>query len=354
MTLLARLNPLIAPVLCRVQRGRGPEAQVIQPAETEAVRPPAMLPGMLDRVTGTDEHSVLAFHLEAVTQTQVTHAPVLRWTYRNALVRRSGFATAWHQERYGKSRNLAELAGPIAQVATLRYCYNYVIWRYFGHWLSDAIPSSLIDSAQGELWMPPQAGSTHAADYLRALDLSVVAAPVVQADELIVYQDFGQGSHQRARNRIIRDRLHARFGGSEANHCLYIRRGTTGAPRSIVNETALLDELHRRNWQIVDVATASTAQLQRAVCRARVVVSMEGSHINHAHTVLRTGAVLVVLTPQDRFGSNQLGFSRAGGVTPGIVVLSGSQAQGYVVNVDEVLRTVDLAEGSASGFSKVQ
>ena len=123
----------------------------MQGEETEAVQPPVLLPDMLARVTGTDEHSMLVEHLTAGRKTLVSHAPVLRFTYRNALVWRSGFATWRHSERYDRSRRLAELTGPIVEVPTLRYCHNYVTWRYFGHWLTDAIPSALIDRNRGAL-----------------------------------------------------------------------------------------------------------------------------------------------------------------------------------------------------------
>lgn len=99
---------------------------------------------MLDRVTGTDELSVLADHLAAARETVVTHAPVLRRTYRHALVRRAGFATWRYHERYLRAMCLAELTGPVQRMPELRHCHNYLIWRHFGHWLTDAIPSALI------------------------------------------------------------------------------------------------------------------------------------------------------------------------------------------------------------------
>lgn len=344
MALTVRLNPLRAPVIRRVFGARMPEAYILQPQETEAVRPPAILPGMLDRVIGTDEHSVLADHLITARETIVTHAPVLRRTYRNALVRRSGFATWGYNESYDRHIRAGKSAGPILHVPEMRYCHNYVIWRYFGHWLTDAIPSALIDPGQGELWMPPHADWCHAKKYSDTLDLTIVEAPLVHADQLIVYQDFGQGSHKQARYAAIRSQLHEQFGSGEFSECVYIKRGTDGAQRFIVNERALIDELVARNWVILDVSTTTVEELQRVLCRARVVVSIDGSHLDHAHLSLQAGAVMVVLMPQDRFSTRQIGPIRAHRVSPGLVVLNGTQAQGYQADIEEILRTVDLAE----------
>lgn len=348
MTHTARLYPLLAPIVGRLIGVGEQEVDVLQPEEVEVVRPPACLAGMLDRVSGTDEHSVVTDHLTAACETKVTHAPVLRFTYRNALVRRSGFATWRKAERYGADRRLRELGSPLLGVPKVRYCHSYVSWRYFGHWLTDAALSAMIDQDRGALWMPPNPDWGHAADYLGALDLSVISAPLVYANRLTVYQDFGQGSHKQARYAVIRDRLHARFGDGDANDCVYLRRGRTGAPRWIANEQVLVDALVARNWRVLDIATTTMSELQRALCQARAVLSMDGSHIDHAHLSLRPGAVMVILMPHDRFSTRQLGPCRAHRVEPGLVVLTGTREQGYHADLDEVLRTVDLAE-NASG-----
>jgi capsular polysaccharide biosynthesis protein len=141
----------------------------------------------------------------------------------------------------------------------------------------------------------------------------------------------------------MRDRIQARFGGNGSGNCVYLRRGSTGAARAVANEAALLEHFLRRNWQVLDVATASVDDIQLAVCRADVVVGMEGSHLNHAQISLRRGASMVILVPQDRFNTSHIGRCRAHDVSPGMVVLTGSAKTGYHVDIEEVLRTIDLA-----------
>jgi hypothetical protein len=347
MEITHRLKPLMVPVTRRILSAAEPEIDILQPEEIETVRPPALLPGMLDRVTGTDEHSTLSYHLDVARATVVTHAPVLRHTYRNALVRRTGFATWRHSERYGDGLQLKELMGPILHVQDLRYCHNYVNWRYFGHWLTDGIPSALIDPDQGTLWMPPHPDWSDASDYLDVFGLTIPKAPVVHTDRLTLYQDFGQGSHKRQRYAQIRDVLHARFGEGDPEDFIYLKRGKTGVQREIANEAELVDQLTARNWQVIDIATTDVTELQRALCRARIVVSIDGSHIDHAHLSLRPGATMVVLMPQDRFSTRQVGLCRAHCVSIGMVVLAGGQAQGYTADLEEILRTIDLAEASS-------
>lgn len=344
MVLLPRIFPLVAPVLRRVLGSSSPEIEVLQPAETEAVTPPACLPGMLDRAIATVEGNDLSHYLDVATETSVTHAAALRKIYRNAIVRRKVFATWRSNERIGPDRGLAELLGPITEVQTLRYCYDDVTRLYFGHWLTDAVSSALIDPNRGVLWMPPIPGSTHAQDYLDALDLQLAEGPVLHAREMIAYQDYGQGSHKRKRYDTINQRLLARFGGNDPSTSVFIKRGSTGVARAITNEDALIEALVARNWTILDIATASVARMQRVLLTASVVVSIEGSQIDHAILAMPKGAAMVILVPQDRFLLRFVGLCRARGIRSGFVVIEGRLFDGYRADLDEILRTVDLAQ----------
>lgn len=346
MVFLSRLKPVSAPFLQRLIGPGDPETEVLQPAETVSVPLPAYLPGMLDRVTATDEHSSLDFHMQTALSTTATHAPVLRRVWRKALVRRRGFATWRKLERYSKALAAGELAGPIDRVAVLRYCHGWASWRFFGHWLTDSVSMALIEPDIGALWMPHAPDWSHARGYLDALSLPALPDRPVLADQLVTYQDFGQGSHKIARYNRIRDRLQARFGGGKAAP-VYLRRGRTGTPRVIANEDALVDALLARNWRVLDVAGTSVQTIQQALCPASVVVSIDGSHLDHAHLSLLPGSVLVLLVPQDRFTLHHIGLAHAHGLKPGFVVLNGSQESGYTADLDEILRTLDLADGLA-------
>lgn len=346
MTILARSFPLLAPALRRIIGPDTPEIDILQPAESEAVTPPAYLPGTLERAVGTVEGNDLSYYLQVATETVVTHAPVLREMRRNAIVRRRGYATPRSHERLGPGFGLSELLAPVTEVGTLRYCYSHVIWQYFGHWLTDGIPSALIDPGLGPLFMPPIPGSAHARDYLDATGLQLIEAPLIHARELVSYQDYGQGSHKRARYQELNRRLLARFGNDDPAACVFIKRGRTGVPRFIANEDALVETLLARNWTVLDIAKASVTEMQRVLTRATVVVSIEGSQLDHAILSMPEGAAMVILEPQDRFLLRFVGLCRARRIKPGFLIVKGSLATGYTVDFEELFRTIDLTVAS--------
>lgn len=341
-----RLKPLSAPFLQRLIGPDHPETDVLQPAETVSVPKTAFIPGMLDRVTAADEYSTLDFHLHTALSTVARHEPVLRRVWRNALVRRRGYATWRRRERYERRVALGELVEPVERLPLVRYCHSWASWRYFGHWLIDSLPTAMIEPDLGALWMPYASGWAHPPQYLDALALPAVPDHTILAQELVTYQDFSQGSHKIARYNRIRDQLQARFGGGPSA-AVYLRRAKTGARRAIANEDALVAALQAQGWLIVDTATASVDALQRALCAASIVVSIDGSHLEHAQLSVLPGRTLVLLVPHDRFTLQHVALAHAHGVKPGFVVLNGSQEAGYIADLDEILRTVDLAAATA-------
>lgn len=348
MAYTARSYPFIAAALKRVLGAApAPEAEVLQPEETEGVTPPAMLPGQADRIIGTDEHSVLSFHLTAMSQDRVVHAPVLRWHYRNALVTREGFATPRHKQSFARP-SAAVLHAPIRHVATVRFCHSSVARRYFGHWLMDSVPSTLIDPTDGEAWFPASKDWLHAPHYVTELRLATLDSELVHADTLIAYQDYSQGSHKRARYAALRARMAGRNDCATGPDCVYIVRGSKGAARLVANEDALSEDLARRGWAILDVSTASVSEICKTLSNAKVVVGIEGSHLVHLYLLLKAGTTMIVLMPQDRFGTNQLGRARAIGLSVGFVVMLKNPQGHYVADVSEILATVDLAAPRAS------
>lgn len=347
MPAFSRLKPIAAPMLKRLLSPQEPDIEVVHPAETQSVQHPRYLQGMLDRVTSTPIPSQLEHHLEVVTAQSYNHAAVLRKTLRNVLVYPAGYA-AWRKDAfYSPKRDLSGLKNPIVHVPKLRFCMNSVVWRYFGHWMSDAVPSSLIDPDEGALWIRPDPSWQHAQEYLDIFEISPLEAPLVHAKELVFYQDFGQGSHKRARYAELQNRVRKSLGNPDLSDYVYLRRGATGSRRVIANEDALVEKLTAMGWKIFDIGSASAKEMQQTICKAKVVLGIEGSHINHAQYGLAAKTALVILIPNDRFVTLHLARASAKNIASGFVVLEGTNEAGYLVNVDEVLRTVDLTLSSS-------
>ena len=339
------LYPTVAPVVSRVwPLVREGDVEVLQPEEIEAVVPPAILSGGLDRVSGAGAYSVLAEHMATAVADRVTHAAVLRKRTENALVYQKGYSTLYAKTKFAPRSLLERLALPSATVSRLRYPLTFCAWKFFGHWLLDAIPTTMIDAHDGsDAWLPSPSSWAHCEAYKELFGVDAVQHRVVVANELVTYQDFGQGSHKRARYRRLREILSERYAKPDPAECVYMRRGNTGVRRTIANEDRLLEELVRRGWTVLDIAGASVDDIQSVLVGARVVASIDGSHIRHAHLSIARGGVMMVMVPHDQFTTIHLGLCRANRVNCGFLVVEGNAEDGYQVDIDEFLSTVDLA-----------
>ena len=339
------LYPGVAPVVSRVwPAARRGDVEVLQPAETASVVPPAILNGGLDRVSGTGELSSLEDHMAMAVAEQATHAPVLRRWLQNALIHRKGYSTFFEKRKYAPRTLLERLELPHASLPRVRYAMNYCSWRFFGHWMTDAVPTAMIDDhGNSELWLSHPPSWMHCRTYEALFGLEPIRDDVVVARELVTYQDFGQGSHRRARYDRMREILRNRYGDTPDAECVYIRRGESGVRRTISNEDALLEDLTRRGWAVIDIAETDVDTIQSKLTGCRVVASIDGSHLDHAHVSVERGGVMMIMLPHDQFTVRHLGLCRANRVNCGFLVIEGNAREGYHVDIDEFLATVDLA-----------
>jgi capsular polysaccharide biosynthesis protein len=113
-----------------------------------------------------------------------------------------------------------------------------------------------------------------------------------------------------------------------------LRRGQTGVGRLVDNEKELVDCLLNRGFHIVDIGS-DTLEL----FNAKIVVSIEGSHVSHCTATLPENAGIVLLQP--RFATIHRGWANNLSVHYGLVVVNQTY-RGTYFSKDEILKTVDL------------
>ena len=103
-----------------------------------------------------------------------------------------------------------------------------------------------------------------------------------------------------------------------------------------------------KGFEVFDLEGASVSDIHQRFRHARTVVSIEGSQQCHLTFALPEGSVLISLMPSDRFTMVLLAYARAIDLQWGCVVIDRA-TNGYRVNVDDVLKTLDLAEERRQG-----
>lgn len=319
------------------------DIEVVEAATHEAADPLHVLPGQLDRVTsGIPGASSAQGELGIATTNQFFHAPVIRYVLKDCLVHAAGVEYAGGH--YAKTRGLRTrlLATPEREVGAAAYCMSNVSHRYFGHWVRDACATALLPAPEVSSILDVRPDWGDAAPYMAALQLNALPAATLWVNELQIYSDFAQGRSKRARYDMMKNRLRqATAVPDDRPRPIYLRRGTTGVSRLIANEDRLCEALSARGFDILDLTGRSFSERYRALSCASAIVTIDGSHMAHAHFAMKSGGALLTLVPSDRFTMIHRGLTQAMGNRFGCVVLEASP-MGYVVEVDEVLRTLDM------------
>ena len=108
-------------------------------------------------------------------------------------------------------------------------------------------------------------------------------APTTRAfiDHLIIFQDFSHNRLKQDRYKELRRRIRAQVPRDGRTTYVYLRRGRTGALRTIQNEREIIDELIKCGFVIVDVGSDDLGHIVGTLSNAELVISLEGSHVAH-------------------------------------------------------------------------
>ncbi len=159
--------------------------------------------------------------------------------------------------------------------------------------------------------------------------------------EVVVFDDWGQNPHKRARFRALSDKLISRCNVEPHPGVFILRRGS-GKTRVLHNELELARHLQeQRGFRIVDVTTDNVPTLLAACAGAATIVGVEGSHLVHGMMVLQPGGAILTLQPPFRFCSVLKRTTDPDNQHYGFVVGHAEQ-DGFRVDPVEVERTLDL------------
>ena len=348
--MLFALTPQLNRVRAKLGRARALErvavsVEEVSPAETAMTQPTVILDSELAKVTAVQEGTTLEHEMRRIRGHEAFHEATLRYEVEDAFVWPGGFAV---QGLTPVSIGLPPLSSVRASARRFeRGCFvqPHVGLRYFGHWVRDGLPKTVL-VREGEALLLPTPHNWWSAKPLLALagiepDWTEGYARV---ERLSFFRDLGQNAGKRARLARLRDRLQSAVPKAETQS-VYLRRGRGGEARGLANEEELTRALEARGFAIV--STEDPIETVLAACNgAQRVVSIEGSHTAPGMLGIAKGGTLLAISPADRFNNVYSDVATAVGFTYACAVAERAGA-GHVADVGAVLATLDLAEEQA-------
>jgi hypothetical protein len=327
-----------------MQRGIAEVARrswVVAPA-TQAVEPAAIHVGGLERVTGAGSYSTLAGQLDIIRGGPVNHMPVIAHELRNAaLVDGNLFAGAHRALLNPGSPALSWRMLEAEDLPESTLGSTFFGNLYFGHWLTEDLPLTLLASAYAPVLSTQLRPTEHQPQYLEHSALTCRRVAAAHVRTLTVFEDKAQGPTKQARYRELRSRLNPHGPIANGHPGVFLWRGDSGSKRMMSNEAAVAARFEQQGFRIVRPQGMAVPELLAAIRGAHTVVSVEGSHMLHGLFAIAEGGSFLTLQPPDRFSNPIKYYADALDLGYGFVV-GHAEEVGFRIDADEALRTWEL------------
>jgi len=314
----------------------------IHPEETQVEPPAIYFEDDLERVHPINVgDNTYEQEVSRIKGGRVEHAATVAYSLKTVeLIDGSLFSGAMQHRLVDRPRHMIgrDASETIASGALACTPYGGI---YFGHWMSDDLTLHLAAEALGLPVTVDRKSYDHEPEYCRLMKIGQNKMSRLRFDELIIVDDHGQNAYKRQRYQALRSRLRESVTPA-SNLYVYIRRGTVGArvDRSLVNAEEIEGFLESQGFLIVDPDHQSASKIAEAISGARLIVSVEGSHMAHALYSVRDNGAFCILQPPYRFTNVFKDYADCldlrYGFTTGV-----EAAGGFVINIEHLKRIVD-------------
>ena len=274
------------------------DAICLNPSEVQEVRPAIYIESHLQRVLGSHHLSSVAYEFERLHQKIAVHAATKLYSIGKTKLFRGGL---WTEKNQVLTRLLKE-KDPIYSVnlESAVLTDSDIANQYFGHWISDAVPAQLVGTTDMPSLIFRKPHYQHASEYAHIFDLQNINGNMGVVENLYLLQDYSQNSYKVKRYLQLRQLLQKNLTSliDSEHKGVFMARGNTGVKRSLINEDAVIEHLKTRGFDIVYPEKMTVSDLARRLWNVPLVISVEGSALNHCiYSMALHGAYLILQPP---------------------------------------------------------
>jgi hypothetical protein len=216
--------------------------------------------------------------------------------------------------------------------------------NYFGAYFLDDYPLELIPEDPSKSIRMISKPYHHDQEYRRLLGLG--NPPIVRSGKirkLTMYEDPTNSSHKAQRYRQLREHLYEQLKGEKmVEKPVYLKRGSDGEARFIENNQEVETFLEGAGFDIVDLSIPSAEEIARKTLGAKVILSVEGSHLSHIQFSMADDAILIVIQPANRFAMIYKEFTDCLGMKFAFFVADKGSDGRMAINLDELKQLLDV------------
>lgn len=319
----------------------------LHPSSEDTAKSSLHLPGDFENIISVIPASKLELERGRTFGEKHRHHPTIQYELKNARIAGKYVASRGRIGRYPTNRP-TDNAPDIGHLKEALLSTNVLSGKEFGHWVRD----SLISEMQGNSLGLPSIGLArelweHEPGYRHLSGLECDYVGEARVDRLVFIDDRGLNAHWADRFMKLRGRMKQNIDHSipSAGPLVFLDRGGQSRPRDPANLAAVRDALEAIGFRTITAIDMSVEEIGSALRDTKLVVSPEGSHLNHMHFFGGDGTTVITLQDPRRYYSfhkrlidiygNQFGF---------LIGRPDPEAEGrFYIDIDDLKRLIDLA-----------
>lgn len=318
------------------------EIHEICPAEYSDGTAAFHLPNQLSKVVKLHSETNWEKETSFIHPTQLKHFPTMAYqlenvTFTKDAIYKRNFRRKFTSGTSNSEYKFIESSTPLALPSSLSGA------TYFGHWLRDDVPTYMLSKQYGLPISMAKNGWPDKDYYANVFQQNWQNHFVGHADRVTVFSDYSQNSSKVQRYRQLRDQVRNAHNPKHQNHIAYLKRRHDGIHSRIINnERTLISELRNRDVKIIDMTTNDIHTTISELLNAKLVITTEGSQVNHVLYTLRDDGGILLMVPPRIFTNIHKGWTDALGMDYGFVVGDDVDDKSFNINISELLHTLDM------------
>lgn len=344
---MVRLRPITSRLMQRIVKDgvtRGAALVECDPAGRVERKPSLFLSDELDRIVG-HHHGVSAReNMDRLLHTSRDEPATTARILRDVVIADGTLLGATGVVVLRSGTRQPVLTRPLRRLPEAMLCTDWVIERYFGHWIADgwsreqlALDYAMVPSVL------TTAAFTHTGQYRAMTGLHAQSLDNVRVDRLWIIDDRGYNVGRTERYNRVRARLRNATSRGGPRH-VFIRRGEQAVGRSLLNEQEVTIALEQRGFVVIAPEQMTADAIASTLREARLVVGVEGSALAHANAAADCDACIFAIQSPTAFNSiHRLGTSAAR-QRFAFSVGDPDQGESFTMPVERLLRSLSMVE----------
>ncbi|WP_041392185.1 glycosyltransferase 61 family protein [Sphingobium sp. SYK-6] len=315
---------------------------------SETATPPALhLPGDFDNILAFIGAGKPELERRRTFGEAYPHLPTIEYELRDVRIAGEYLASRWQVARFPTNRPGGDW-GDGGHLKDAFLSTNILSGKEFGHWVRDSLVSEMHGNTLGlrsiglarQLW-------EHEPGFRALGGLDCDYMRTARVDRLVYVDDRGLNSFWAERFLQLRGRMRANVDKSvaSAGALVFLERGGQARTRDPTNQPQVRAALEAIGFRTVTAIDMSAHEIGQALRDAKLIVSVEGSHLNHLHFFAADKATVLTIQDPRRYYSFHKSLIDIYGERFGFLIGRPDPGQEgrYYVELDDLRRLIDLA-----------